>query len=188
MAEKEQLLDFSLIDTKFADAFSYLSDKLTSVFKESKREILNIQAEFPGDLPILVVDDDECIVNIYNNILKSITSTYYILQDGCEVESFLKKYNVDFIILDLIMPVMGGIEVLKRLRENNQRKYVIVISATLFDESSFYSQVIKELYLLSQFHQMIWLPKDFNAKYKIRKAIQSLYNIYLKDQENKHEN
>lgn len=134
----------------------------------------------PKDLKILLVDDDEVVINIYQNIIKEFTNNYYLLSDGSEVDEFLNTHtDIKFLILDIIMPRVGGVEVLKRLKEINKKVYVTVVSGTLYPDSSFGSRVIKELYLLNSFHSIIWMPKDFSCKDKIINAINEQYKRYL---------
>jgi two-component system KDP operon response regulator KdpE len=65
---------------------------------------------------ILVVDDEERIVNFLNNKLKA--SGYEVLtaSNGREGLEQAQAQEPDLIVLDLIMPKMDGLEMLKELR------------------------------------------------------------------------
>jgi len=77
---------------------------------------------------ILVIDDEPAVHKIVARLLKSEFSVYSAYSG---LEGF-KKVNLnspDLILLDLKMPQMSGIAVLKKLRENNNNIPVIILSA-----------------------------------------------------------
>lgn len=78
-----------------------------------KQEIMNKNQ-------VLIIDDDEVLTEML---------TEYLADDGYEVDSVhdgLQGLNAartdkyDLVILDVMLPTLGGMEVLKRLREDNQ--------------------------------------------------------------------
>ncbi|MEK7369567.1 MAG: response regulator [Planctomycetota bacterium] len=88
----------------------------------------------PGKTPlsnkhtILVVDDDPEIVTLLSKILLSEGYNVMDAQNGLEALRKVKKGGIDLVILDLIMPEMGGIEVLKRLGDIAPKLPVIVLT------------------------------------------------------------
>lgn len=67
---------------------------------------------------ILVVDDgDDVRHTITQYILKPNAYDYLEAKDGLEALSLLRTHPVDLILLDLQMPRMDGLEVLRRLRD-----------------------------------------------------------------------
>lgn len=62
---------------------------------------------------ILVVEDDKDLNNAYTIILESQGYTVESAFDGKEALEKLQSFEPDLILLDLLMPIMGGLEFLK---------------------------------------------------------------------------
>lgn len=80
---------------------------------------------------ILVVDDEESIRLLMRRILESLPALEVTLADGCEEALQLAAGRTyDLILLDLLMPGVGGIEVLRRIRSSppNNATPVIIVS------------------------------------------------------------
>ncbi|MGP1580688.1 MAG: response regulator [Wolinella sp.] len=52
----------------------------------------------------------------------------YIARNGIEALEILEHQSVDLIITDLLMPKLGGIELIKRVREYFSRSFAIIIT------------------------------------------------------------
>jgi len=79
---------------------------------------------------ILIVDDSQLIRTITAEALREIGIKKIIeVRNGQEALDHLAYNNVDLIIMDLNMPVMDGIECIKRLRETDKDTPIIVCSA-----------------------------------------------------------
>jgi len=78
---------------------------------------------------ILAVDDDQAILN-FLNILILQTGKYKIqtLQDSTKVFGVLKNRSFDFLILDMYMPKVSGLDILKHIKENHIDITTIVIT------------------------------------------------------------
>lgn len=80
---------------------------------------------------VLIVEDDPMVSMINEQyILKS--SDFQVAgtcRNGQEAIEFLKKQSVDLILLDVYMPIMNGIETLKKIRELKVSSEVIMITA-----------------------------------------------------------
>ena len=62
---------------------------------------------------ILVVEDDKDLNNAYKIILKHEGHEVVGVFDGKEALDKIKDFSPDLILLDLLMPVMGGLEFLQ---------------------------------------------------------------------------
>ncbi len=84
---------------------------------------------------ILVVDDDETVAAVTAEMLSRFGVNVLIAGDGVEgVKLFEEKQGaVDLVILDLIMPRMGGEETFRELRRRD-RRLPILISSGLSEE------------------------------------------------------
>lgn len=67
---------------------------------------------------ILVVDDDQDIVKLITKSLRLEQFEVISAYSGAEALSVLKENQVDFIVLDIMMPEMDGLEVCRNIRNN----------------------------------------------------------------------
>ncbi len=83
-----------------------------------------------GTGKILVVDDEEVIRNMLSRIFEGLGYTVEVCKDGQEaVEYYSKNYrNIDVVILDVMMPRLGGYDCFLRLKEINPDVKAIVAS------------------------------------------------------------
>jgi len=79
---------------------------------------------------ILVADDDPDIVAIAKNILEGEGYVVQTAYNGMEVFSRLEEQKPDLITLDIMMPHMDGLAVLKRLKETAETSSIPVIMLT----------------------------------------------------------
>lgn len=86
---------------------------------------------------VLVVDDEEDITHIIKFSLQKIGVDVDTASNGSQALTFLKKNSYNVILLDIMMPVMDGLETLKKIRSNEKIKniYVIFLSAKSDDIS-----------------------------------------------------
>jgi DNA-binding NtrC family response regulator len=77
---------------------------------------------------ILVVDDESSVRESIRMILKP-KYDVYTAADGREALERIQKDKIDIVTLDLKMTGLSGIDVLKRIKQNNADIEVIVISA-----------------------------------------------------------
>lgn len=78
---------------------------------------------------ILIVDDEESIRFLYKEELEEDGFEVELAENGKEALEKLPLFKPDLITLDIKMPVMDGIETLKRIREVEKQIPVILCSA-----------------------------------------------------------
>ncbi len=78
---------------------------------------------------ILVVDDEENIRLLYKEELEEDGFAVELARDGEEALNKFPGIHPDLVTLDIRMPGMGGIEVLKRIREKDKAVPIILCSA-----------------------------------------------------------
>lgn len=85
---------------------------------------------------ILIVDDDEDTREIYSRILISKGYSIATCQNGKEAVNYYKQNHnqVDLVLLDMIMPIMGGHECFKKLKEINNDVKIIIFSAYNYEK------------------------------------------------------
>ncbi|WP_200763595.1 response regulator [Nitrosophilus alvini] len=81
-------------------------------------------------IKVLAVDDDFINLKLLKSMLMKSDNIeeVYEAKNGAEALNVLKEHNdIDIILLDIIMPVMNGIEMLKILRSDTNLKQIPVI-------------------------------------------------------------
>ena len=80
---------------------------------------------------ILIVEDDELLRTLYSDVLKAEGHEIQSAQDGDEA---LKKIQIggwDLILLDIILPKINGLDIMKKVLENppsNPNKCVVFLT------------------------------------------------------------
>ena len=121
--------------------FTILFQKSSIDFK--KHEAFDVTLE---STRVLIVDDNEASQKILTTLIKAWKGLPEVAVDGFEglaklIESQKKRKLYDFIVLDMQMPGMDGVEVLKKIRSNEAiRKVPVIILSSLglkeqFDEA-----------------------------------------------------
>lgn len=77
---------------------------------------------------ILVIDDDERIRNFFKELFVNSKHTIFTAENGSSGYEFFLKEKIDLCFLDLWMPEIGGIDILKRIKEEFDSVEVIMIS------------------------------------------------------------
>ncbi len=83
-----------------------------------------------SELKVLCVDDDQISRKLLQSMLKKNPKVYEILeaQDGKEaLEVLNKNRDIDFVLLDIIMPRVDGIELLEYMRKDPRFQDIPVI-------------------------------------------------------------
>lgn len=78
---------------------------------------------------IMIVDDEENIRFLYKEELEEDGFAVELAQNGREALEKLPLFKPDLITLDIKMPVMDGIEALKRIRETERQIPIVLCSA-----------------------------------------------------------
>ena len=92
---------------------------------------------------ILLVEDDEFIRDIFKEILESEKYVVSIASDGGQALEQLKNGTWDLVLLDVMMPVMTGIEVIQKIRaEKIPVNYKKLIFLTNIDDGKEIAELI----------------------------------------------
>ncbi|MGK0466373.1 sigma-54-dependent transcriptional regulator [Clostridium sp.] len=81
-----------------------------------------------GNFKILIVDDEIEYQDVYEMILSD--KGYYVrcVSSGSQAISLLKKESFHLVLTDLIMPEMGGMELLEKIKKNYVDTKVIIVT------------------------------------------------------------
>jgi len=87
-----------------------------------------------NDLVVLAVDDDMINLKLLKSMLKKSGYTKEVIEakNGSDAINVLKsRDDIDLVLLDIIMPIMNGIEMLKVARaDDNLRQVPIIVLTT----------------------------------------------------------
>lgn len=108
---------------------------------------------------VLFVDDEPEILNIAGKIMKA---RFNLLKasNGSEAWEVLKDWKVDCVITDIDMPIMDGVELLKKMRMNGNNVNVIVVTGNYNEQLR---QTCEELDVKA-FFQKPYLVRDLIEK------------------------
>jgi DNA-binding NtrC family response regulator len=101
---------------------------------------------------ILIIDDEEVLQDILTVLIRKEGHTAITAGTGEEGLAVLEREEIDLILLDLMLPGMHGMEVLRQVRQRNADVVVVVITAFSSIESAI--QAMRE----GAFH---YIPKPF---------------------------
>jgi len=76
----------------------------------------------------LIVDDDRSIGEILKELVSRCGVSVEAFSDGQDAIEFIKRQPVDIVITDLMMPKVGGLEVLHFAKNTNPDSVVIIIT------------------------------------------------------------
>lgn len=79
---------------------------------------------------ILVAEDDRSLQSLITFKLKNTGFEVHVVSNGAEALDFLAKNTVDLVLVDLMMPVLSGKEVLIALKKNDSTKNIPVVILT----------------------------------------------------------
>ncbi|MDA8108525.1 MAG: response regulator transcription factor [Betaproteobacteria bacterium] len=78
---------------------------------------------------ILVVEDDAVLAAALTRALQQAAYAVDLVEDGAQAEGALAAGDYDLVLLDLALPRLDGLEVLKRLRARGSHVPVLVLTA-----------------------------------------------------------
>jgi DNA-binding response OmpR family regulator len=91
---------------------------------------------------ILVVDDEAQIVRLLSLRLQANNYDVVVAYDGYQCIQITQEENPDLILLDIKMPLGGGIKAFETLRKNQNTENIPVIFITAFPSVEIKKQVI----------------------------------------------
>lgn len=97
--------------------------------KEEKSNITSSDYNTFEGKKALIVDDSKLNLKVAENVLKNFLVTTESVTSGLECLSCVNSKKYDIIFMDIMMPNMSGVEVLRKLRENGVNTPVIALTA-----------------------------------------------------------
>ena len=85
-------------------------------------------------IKLLVVDDEVEFCNFVSNFFRRRGHLVFVAHNPQDVLAILEKEKPHLILLDILMPQMSGLELLRRIRERDKKVKIIMVSVA--DEPS----------------------------------------------------
>ena len=78
---------------------------------------------------ILIVEDETHLADALGEIMKNNKFTADVVYDGEDGFDYAMSGNYDIIVMDVMMPKMNGFDVVKKMRQENNKTPVILLTA-----------------------------------------------------------
>ncbi len=130
---------------------------------------------------ILITEDEETNRLILCHLIKSFGYDIITAENGLDAIELLKDHRVDLILLDIMMPKMGGYEVLEHIKKESSLRHIPTIVISSIDEME---SVVKCIEMGAE----DYLSKPFNKTLLKARIGACLEKKLLRDQERDHRN
>src|SRR5919107_5209627 len=81
---------------------------------------------------ILIVEDNVLNMKLFNDLLEAHGYTVLQAMDGLEALRIVREHRPDLILMDIQLPEVSGLEITKRLKEDDDLREIPVIAVTAF--------------------------------------------------------
>ena len=157
----------------YGSTFTFVFEQDVVSFNEveekKEEEIIDEKVDF-SNKSILVVDDSKLNLKVAENVLKEYNVNIFTCTSAKECLDYLSIGKYDIILMDIMMPVMNGVEALKEIKKLGVETPVIALTADAIDGQ-------EDKYLKEGFDGYLSKPIDKNELKKI-------LNKYLKGEKN----
>ena len=80
----------------------------------------------------MIVEDNELNMKLFHDLLEAYGYRTVGTRDGFKVPDLARKHRPDFILMDIQLPEVSGLEVTKWLKEDPELQAVPVVAVTAF--------------------------------------------------------
>jgi DNA-binding response OmpR family regulator len=85
--------------------------------------------EYLKNKSVLYVEDDEEVLNNISKLLKKFFKEFYTAKDGVSALDIFYEHKFDILLVDIELPKMSGIELIREVRKIDEDVKIIIISA-----------------------------------------------------------
>ncbi len=121
-----------------------------------------------NNLTILYAEDEIETRKNYGNYLKRNFKEVYIAQNGEEALEYYEKFKPNIMLLDINMPFINGLELTKKIRQNDKKTRVIILTAHLEQD---------KLLFAAELNLTKYLPKPI-SRMELKEALNEAVNQY----------
>lgn len=108
-----------------------LLGKETPVVVLPEKQEIPVRIANRKDLKILIAEDNDGNYSLVQHILKDYNITRVL--NGVEAVQEVRNRHYDFVLMDMKMPIMGGLEAVRKIREFNKEIMIIALTANAFE-------------------------------------------------------
>lgn len=112
------------------------------------------------NLSVLYAEDNTSLREITEKTLQLVVGKVYSVSDGAQALNIYKNNPIDIVILDIYMGSFSGIEVAKKIREENDKVPIVIVSGSIATEDLL---AACKLNLIDYIHK----PIEFNVLVKV---------------------
>lgn len=135
---------------------------------------------------ILIADDNQANCELMEAYLAGVDCQTEIAVDGQETLEKIASFKPDLILLDIMMPKLSGFEVCKQIKEDPQRKRIMILMITALNElgdieravaagtDDFLSKPVNKVQLLKRVENMLRLKDFTDENERLRRYIQEM--------------
>lgn len=120
----------------------------------------------PKEVTILLIDDNEDIRTLITLILEKARFNVISAIDGVDGLQKTSEFSPDLILLDSMMPILSGVEVLSRIREDKDPKINAIPIVMLTSRSS-----VEDIDIAIDLGATSYIVKPFRPQKLIEKII-----------------
>jgi len=125
------------------------------------------------DKKILLIEDDAFVLDLYKTVLTKAGYTVTVAEDGEKAVEVAQSDTFDLILLDIMLPKLTGLEVLKRLRGDiTQANETPVYLLTNLGEEN----IVQEAYKIGANGYLL------KAKYLPKQVVEEVDKFFVKTQ------
>ncbi len=125
-------------------------------------------------IKILLAEDDLQLIDMYSRKFELEGFEVQVAEDGKKAIDILQKFTPDIAILDVMMPEVNGLEVLKHIKTTPSLSLVITIMLTNMSDQG----TAEKIYELGATE---YLVKAELTPLEVSEKVKSLIDIYKKD-------
>jgi len=81
---------------------------------------------------VMIVEDNELNMKLFNDLLRANGYATLPMRNGYEALDALKEHRPDLIIMDIQLPEISGLEVTKRIKQDEALRAIPIIAVTAF--------------------------------------------------------
>lgn len=81
------------------------------------------------EIRILTVDDEDSVLDFLKEVVESQGYVFLSARNGEDALNSIDKTRPDLVLLDIEMPKLNGLEVLRRIREKDKALPVVILTA-----------------------------------------------------------
>lgn len=112
--------------------FSFLLNLSVGEMAGVKKDVRSTDINSLKDKKVLIVDDSKINQLVTQKVLEQHGMTHKTACNGLRALEIVEKETFDFILMDINMPVMNGIEATQKIREFDVETPIIALTATNF--------------------------------------------------------